>query len=291
MKDGMDNISRKLISSRITPITISVVGVILLILIVFSVYYYYDLNYVSTATINSESIVVQDLHNSMFKIVLSIIPSTVLAIIALVGLYLTYHSIQSSKSSSRKQLTIQLVTDINDNKRLQNTKNLIFLKGNDLPQYYGQLNDHKSKKILEEKTEKDVRKNKDRYVGNKLIKFNVGILKNGKKVENEVKEAKDKIRDSILQDEKLKDDIHYVLNYYEHIALGIRVEAFEEEIFKNLHYSNFMKIWHCAHPLILQIRSISGKDTIYQEIEYLARKWKNEPIERHALRIEIVNGK
>lgn len=105
----------------------------------------------------------------------------------------------------------------------------------------------------------------------------------------DVEEEKKKRYKRILEDEKLKDDIHYVLNYYEQVALGIRVKAFEEEIFKNLHYSSFMKVWQYAHPLILRIRAISGKKTIYQEIEYLARKWDNEPIKMHSLNIEIID--
>lgn len=50
-----------------------------------------------------------------------------------------------------------------------------------------------------------------------------------------------------------------------------------------------MKVWQYAHPLILRIRAISGKKTIYQEIEYLARKWDNEPIKMHSLNIEIID--
>lgn len=278
----MDRANHKSIFSRMTPVTGIVIGVIALIIVIFLISYYYNVNYVSIATTTSEGVVVQNLQGSMFKILVGMLPSAALSITALIGLYLTYHSIQSSKSSSRKQLTIQLVTDINENKRLQNTKNLIFLKGNELPQYYSQLNDHKHKQQLEDKIEKDVRNNKDIFVGNRLIKLNIGFLRNGRKLENDVKEAKERIKDSILKDERLKDDIHYVLNYYEQIALGIRVEAFEEELFKNLHYSSFMKLWKCAHPLILQIRVISGKDTIYQEIEFLAGKWKNEPIKSHS---------
>lgn len=279
VKDGMAKINQKMPFILITPITIIVLGVIALV-------YYYTNAYLNNIVLTSEGVVVQNFQNSMFKILLSMIPSTALAIIAIIGLCLTYHSIQSSKATSRKQLTIQLVTDINENKRLQDTKNLIFLKGDDLPQYYSQLNDHKNIQKLEEKSEKDVRNNKDLFKGNRLIKLNIGLLRNSKKVESDVKKAKEQIKDSILEDERLKDDIHYVLNYYEQISLGIRVNAFEEELFKNLHYSSFMKVWRYAHPLILQIRIISGKDTIYQEIEYLARKWKNEPIKSHLLDIK-----
>lgn len=277
----MDKSDRKLMLKKITPITGIVIGVIVLLTVILSMYYYYNINYLSIATTTPEGVIVENLQSSMFKILVSMLPSAALSITALIGVYLTYHSIQSSKSSSRKQLTIQLVTDVNENKRLQDTKNLIFLKGNELPQYYSQLNDHTHKQQLEDNIERDVRNNKDMFVGNRLIRLNIGFLRNSRKLENDVKKAKERIKDSILKDEMLKDDIHYVLNYYEQISLGIRVEAFEEDLFKNLHYSSFMKLWKCAHPLILQIRTISGKDTIYQEIEILAMKWKNEPIKSH----------
>ena len=164
----------------------------------------------------------------------------------------------------------------------------IFVKGNDLPQYYSQLDNHEYKNKSDEEISKEIRHKED-FIIFKHIKINKSFLKNEKKRKIDVEEEKKKRYKRILEDEKLKDDIHYVLNYYEQVALGIRVKAFEEEIFKNLHYSSFMKVWQYAHPLILRIRAISGKKTIYQEIEYLARKWDNEPIKMHSLNIEIID--
>jgi hypothetical protein len=281
MKDGMVKLRRKLKLPIITPIVLFTLGVIWL-------WWHYQINYSDVVVSASDEAMVRSFQDSVYRVVLGSFPSYVLVAVATIGLYLTYQSIQSSKSSSRKQLTIQLVTELNENKRLQNTKNLIFVKGNDLPQYYSQLDNHEYKNKSDEEISKEIRYKED-FTIFKHIKINKNFLKNEKKRRIDVEEEKKKRYKRILEDEKLKDDIHYVLNYYEHIALGIRVKAFEEEIFKNLHYSSFMKLWKFAHPLIIRIRAISGKKTIYQEIEYLARRWDNEPIKMHSLSIQIIN--
>lgn len=281
MKDGMVKLRKKLKLPIIAPIVLFTLGVIWL-------WWHYQINYSDVVVLASDEVTVRSFQDSVYRVVLGSFPSYVLVAVATIGLYLTYQSIQSSKSSSRKQLTIQLVTELNENKRLQNTKNLIFVKGNDLPQYYSQLDNHEYKNKSDEEISKEIRHKED-FIIFKYIKINKSFLKNEKKRKIDVEEEKKKRYKRILEDEKLKDDIHYVLNYYEQVALGLRVKAFEEEIFKNLHYSSFMKVWQYAHPLILRIRAISGKKTIYQEIEYLARKWDNEPIKMHLLNIEIID--
>lgn len=87
------------------------------------------------------------------------------------------------------------------------------------------------------------------------------------------------------EDENKKDEIYYVLNRYEFIALGIRTGAFDEEMYKNLQCSNILKLWGHVKPLIELIRQetfIDGKPraTFYQEFENLAVKWEKNPIKK-----------
>ena len=78
--------------------------------------------------------------------------------------------------------------------------------------------------------------------------------------------------------EKLRDEYHYVLNRYEFVALGIRSGAFDEGMYKDLQYSNFMKLWRIVNPLVQEVRRTTTKYTIYQEIEWLAKRWEKAPI-------------
>lgn len=184
------------------------------------------------------------LHNTLISSLSTLLTNIILAIIASVGLYFTYKSIQANTASAQRQATIQVVMDINADIRLQNTKNFIFLKGDKVTEYYIGLNS--------------------------LIEPTI----------HSTEEDKDCYRAKALENEKLKDDVHYVLNRYEFIALGIRKKAFDEEIFKDLHYSNFKKLWCYTKPLIMSIRATGKIDTIYQELEGLMKKWEANPIKR-----------
>lgn len=183
-------------------------------------------------------------HNILLSSVLSLISNLILATIAFIGLFLTVKSIKANTSSAQKQATIQVVMDINADQRLQDTKNLIFLKGTQATEYY----------------------------------INLSCLQ--RPSETSTDEEKEKFRKEFLANEKLKDDIHYVLNRYEFIALGIRKGAFDEELFKDFHYSNFEKLWRYSKPLVMHIRSEGGIETIYQELEYLMMRWEKDPIKK-----------
>lgn len=71
-----------------------------------------------------------------------------------------------------------------------------------------------------------------------------------------------------------------VLNSHEFVALGIRKKAFDENIYKLSQYSNVMKVWNASDGFIREIRSIENKPTLFQEIEWLACRWKKYPIRK-----------
>lgn len=73
------------------------------------------------------------------------------------------------------------------------------------------------------------------------------------------------------------DNIRFVLNRLEFIAQGIRKGAFEEAIYKDLTYTNFIDLWEAVKPLVMEIRRRKNNtDTFYQEIEWLANRWKKK---------------
>ncbi len=74
------------------------------------------------------------------------------------------------------------------------------------------------------------------------------------------------------------------LNYYEFVALSILQGALDEGMYKQMQYSNFLKFWTHAEPLVREIRKAAGKDTFFQDMEWLARRWKSYPLEQNSTR-------
>lgn len=223
----LENITPKIF--LIASIALMVIGAII---------FYLYISYIISITDPSQ---VYTVHLS----IISAIANLLLALIAFAGLLftskaikLTSDSIKANTSSSRHQSTIQLVMDINKDTRLQNTKNLIFMKAE-----RGELTDY----YLALCKETDCSLNPEQ-------------------------------QDTIQENEKLKDDIHYVLNRYEFIALGIRRGAFDGELYKELNCSNFNKLWRFTKPLVMEIRNRQEIETIYQEIEWLYKSWQENPI-------------
>lgn len=72
-----------------------------------------------------------------------------------------------------------------------------------------------------------------------------------------------------------------VLNNHEFIALGIRRKAFEERIYKELQYSNFVKVYNSAAGIIAELRNCKNTPTIFQEFEWLIKRWQKKPLQKH----------
>lgn len=70
-----------------------------------------------------------------------------------------------------------------------------------------------------------------------------------------------------------------LLNNHEFIALGIRRNAFEERIYKELQFSNFMKVYNSAAGIIGEIRKAAPM--AFQEFEWLIKRWEKNPLKKH----------
>lgn len=71
-----------------------------------------------------------------------------------------------------------------------------------------------------------------------------------------------------------------VLNNQEFIAVGIRMGAFNEDVYKEMQCSNVLKLWNAAKGFVAEFREQTKKQTIFQDLETLADKWEKNPIKK-----------
>ena len=74
--------------------------------------------------------------------------------------------------------------------------------------------------------------------------------------------------------------IQLILNNYEFIASGIRERAFDEAIYKRMHYSMVMKHWDDFEPYVMELRKSRHQPTLFQEFEWLGKRWKVKPLKK-----------
>ncbi len=87
-----------------------------------------------------------------------------------------------------------------------------------------------------------------------------------------------KISEACQRDKDLENDIFYALDTLEFIAVGIRLGAFDENVYKELQCSKVVKTWDSVAGLVMELRQQKKSDTLYQDIEQLAERWKAQPI-------------
>ena len=71
-----------------------------------------------------------------------------------------------------------------------------------------------------------------------------------------------------------------VLNNHEFIAVGVRLGAFDENVYKELQCTNVIRLYDNVAGFIQETRRIAGKDTLFQDFEALAKRWKKNPIRK-----------
>lgn len=76
------------------------------------------------------------------------------------------------------------------------------------------------------------------------------------------------------------NDVILAINTMEFVALGIRKGAFDEHIYKELQFNDTMRLWHACCSLIHEIRSTEGKDTLFDQFEWLIKRWKKKPLRK-----------
>lgn len=68
----------------------------------------------------------------------------------------------------------------------------------------------------------------------------------------------------------LRDNFYYCANMYEFLALSIRKGTIDEQIFNALYRSRFLKFWKKTQPVIVKLRKKESKNTLFENIEWLA---------------------
>ena len=71
-----------------------------------------------------------------------------------------------------------------------------------------------------------------------------------------------------------------VLNTHEFIAVGVRMGAFDEKVYKQMQCSNVLRLWSSSCGFILELRKTDRKETLFQDFERLARRWEKKPIQK-----------
>jgi hypothetical protein len=72
--------------------------------------------------------------------------------------------------------------------------------------------------------------------------------------------------------------ILYALNTYEFVAVGIKTKAFSERTYKRLRCSTFIADWECFQGFVTEFRKKKGKQTLFQDSEWLYKRWKAKPL-------------
>ena len=71
-----------------------------------------------------------------------------------------------------------------------------------------------------------------------------------------------------------------MLNAKEFTATGILSNVFDENVYKQSQFTVFTRDWKRLECVVHHIRQHVGRDTLYQDFEILAIKWKNNPLKK-----------
>ena len=84
----------------------------------------------------------------------------------------------------------------------------------------------------------------------------------------------------LLADKKSEEAkaIFEVLNFREFVAVGINSGIIDEKTYKRAYCSVFVRDWENLKHTVEAVRKDLGKDTMFQDFEKLATKWKNKPL-------------
>ena len=82
------------------------------------------------------------------------------------------------------------------------------------------------------------------------------------------------------EDDIFRAAILKVLNAKEFTATGILSNVFDENVYKQSQFTVFTRDWKRLECVVHHIRQHVGRDTLYQDFEILAIKWKNNPLKK-----------
>lgn len=160
---------------------------------------------------------------------------------------IAYRTISSSRTVSRERATLDTILADNKDLRLMEAKADMYAFAENPEKYY-------------EKTEIDLD----------------GSSKSSRKTLAQICEVDEILLTKTEHD--LKHKMMVVLNRHEFYAIGINNKLLDENLFKRMHCSNFLKLWDKASPAVTQLRAKASKDTLFRDFENLANRWKANPL-------------
>ncbi|CAM3773030.1 DUF4760 domain-containing protein [Rahnella victoriana] len=85
---------------------------------------------------------------------------------------------------------------------------------------------------------------------------------------------------SPLTEEEIREcsKFQYILNFYERVAVTIQSGIYDEDMIKRISYSTVIDTWNIAEPFIKALREELKSVNTYQEFEWLAGRWRNQPL-------------
>lgn len=78
------------------------------------------------------------------------------------------------------------------------------------------------------------------------------------------------------------DQIRYVLNHWERTAVCVGHEIYCEKILKDSMFTTVVNMYEQAEPFIKAIRRRVGRDTLYQDLECMVKRWNATPLSKRA---------
>lgn len=88
--------------------------------------------------------------------------------------------------------------------------------------------------------------------------------------------------DVVLGEEQRQEysEIQYIINFYERVAVSVKHGIYHEDMLKSASCSTVVRVFETSEPLIKAIREKQGRDTLYQEFEWMVKRWKAKPLKK-----------
>ena len=94
-----------------------------------------------------------------------------------------------------------------------------------------------------------------------------------------LRESGESVTKKCYEDRVIFDNVIYALDTMEFIAIGIRLNAFDESVYKELQCTKVIKTWDSVSGFVMELRNNKQCQTLYQDLEQLANSWSVNPIQ------------
>lgn len=86
--------------------------------------------------------------------------------------------------------------------------------------------------------------------------------------------------DASPDDEELADAFRMVANHYEFLAAGLRNGDFDERLVRDSQRGIVLHLYESCHEYIWKVRNNRRRQTLYEHLEWLYKRWETKPPSR-----------